>query len=362
MRRLSYLTVLMVLAGCGGGENAPGPAGSPDAKLPVFTLATSEYPSWSVFMVADKAGLINGKEGGEYGPLEKKHGVDVVVLAQDYDPCITSFNNGSVDASCLTNADSLKSSLSRPLTVVMPTSTSEGGDKVIGVGYAGSDPTKYLSEHPTFGLDNSVSRYVWHRGLEKLNVDPSQYKFTNLDPAAAATALQQQTSKDIQAICVWNPFALQTLRQNPDAKVVFTSSVIPEEIIDMVVIGNDSLKKPGGDKFASCVCDIYYNVTKRLNDPDQRVSDATYKALGEDFSNLSVEDMRLVCKDTRFYDTPEKGIALFENAKFHDTMKTVVETCRKVGMLEANQNPDVGFNDPSKSYNFETKFMKSVTK
>ena len=37
---------------------------------------------------AAKAGLINPKEGGEPGSLEKKWGVDIVLHVKDYDPCV----------------------------------------------------------------------------------------------------------------------------------------------------------------------------------------------------------------------------------------------------------------------------------
>ena len=44
---------------------------------PSFTLAWSEYPSWSTFGVAHEVGIING-EKGKLGPIEKKWGVDIV--------------------------------------------------------------------------------------------------------------------------------------------------------------------------------------------------------------------------------------------------------------------------------------------
>src|SRR5690606_32157082 len=44
--------------------------------VPSFSLAWSEYPSWSVFGVAHEARLINGKKG-EMGRLERKWNVDI---------------------------------------------------------------------------------------------------------------------------------------------------------------------------------------------------------------------------------------------------------------------------------------------
>ena len=75
---------LITLNGCGKQESTSSEAG--DAKtVPSFSLAWSEYPSWSVFGVADVTGIINGKKG-ELGPVEEKWGVDIEL------PCMVPAN------------------------------------------------------------------------------------------------------------------------------------------------------------------------------------------------------------------------------------------------------------------------------
>ena len=75
-----------------------------------------------------------------------------------------------------------------------------------------------------------------------------------------------------------------------DTKVLFDSTSIPGEIIDMVVVAKSSLAKPGGKKFAYAVADTFYALNRRLNAPDTR--DDTLIALGEKFSNLDLQSMR----------------------------------------------------------------------
>lgn len=359
-------SAIMLMAGCGGEtkptSTTPSEAVSETsskttttAGTPSFSVASSEYPSWSTLMVAAKAGLINGNKGDKLGTLEKKWNVDVVLEVKDYDPCLAMFANGAVDAVCMTNMDSLNPALGRPCTAICPTSTSVGADKVIAVGYTSPEE---LKGQKVYGLAKSVSQYSYVRELEKRGLNPAEYPFENLDPAAAATALQSG-SGEIKAICVWNPFALQTLRTNTKSKTICDSSEIPEEIIDMMVIGNDSLAKEGGEAFAACLCDTYYEVCKRLNDPDQTKADATLTALGEDFSKLPLEDMKIVVKETRFYETPEKGTALFTSDSYKKTMETVVATCQKIEVLEKDKAPPtIGYNDEGKQLNFSTKYME----
>ena len=348
---------VMAMAGCGGGDDVANQAKTSSAKLPVFTLATSEYPSWSTYMVAGKAGMINPEEGGEHGPLEKKYGVDLVLQIKDYDTCLTLYANGSSSAVCMTNMDSLNPALGRPSTVVMPTSQSLGADKVIAVGVTKPEELKGVK---VYGLAKSVSEYLFMRGLEVNGLDPADFQFENLDPAPAATALQTG-SEEIKAICVWNPFAMQTLRTAPDTNTVFDSSSIPEEIIDCVVVGNDVLKQGKGADFAALVCEVFYEVNKKIASSDAKVADATLTALGEDFSNLPLADMREIVKETKFYMTPEDGIQLFSDKKFQsETMPTVVSTCEKLEILEAGKAPTIGFGDSSKQLNFDPQYMQRV--
>jgi hypothetical protein len=329
-----------------------------DGPMPVFSVASSEYPSWSTLMVAVKLGLINGNQGGVPGSLETKWNVDLVLEVKDYDPCLALFANGAVDAVCMTNIDALNPALGRPCTAICPTSTSVGADKVIAVGYT---KIEELKGKKVYGLKKSVSEYSYVRELENRGLNPAEYPFENLDPAAAATAIQSGTG-EVQAICVWNPFALQTLRTNTNSVTICDTSEIPEEIIDMMVVGNDSLKKEGGNSFAALLCETYYEVCYRLNDANSEKADATLTALGEDFSNLPLDDMRIIVKETQFYGTPEKGIILFTNESFRTKMETVVATCQKIEILEKDKAPTVGYNEPEKQLNFSTMFMERLLK
>ncbi|MGH7132014.1 MAG: ABC transporter substrate-binding protein [Phycisphaerales bacterium] len=296
----------------------PAPAGA----APAFTLAWSEYPSWSTFGVASDLGLIDG-EAGKMGPIEKKYNVDIILKLTDYDTCMTMYGSGSADAVCITNMDTLNPALSRTSVAILPTSTSVGGDALIVVGIP---DVKTLRGKKVYGLSKSVSEYAFNRNLEKLGEKPSDHAFTNMDPGAAAQAMQTK-QPGYEAIMVWNPFVLQTLKMRPDAKVLFDSSTIPGEIIDMIVMAKSSLDKPGGKEFAAAVVEAYYEVNKRLADPT--TADKTLVALGAKFSSLDLEAMKKVVQQTRFYKTPDEGIALFTGAEMPKTMDTVVDFCVK---------------------------------
>ena len=131
LQLFSALCLTVGLSGCGSEQATSGSgeeAGTPSSEnetvsnkesgFPTFSLAWSEYPSWSIFGVAHVDGFINGKEG-ELGPIEEKWKVDIVLREADYDTCITMYGAGQVDAACLTNMDSLNPSIGRRSTMIL---------------------------------------------------------------------------------------------------------------------------------------------------------------------------------------------------------------------------------------------------
>jgi NitT/TauT family transport system substrate-binding protein len=342
------LTCMLNLTGCGKSDSTTTTANSSDTP-PAFTLAWSEYPSWSVFGVADIKGLINGKQG-ELGPIEKKYNVDIVLKETDYDTCITAYANGQIDAVCITNMDILNPSMGRPAVAIMPTSTSFGADALI---VTGIDSVKQLQGKKVYGLEASVSQYTFVRNLEVLGEDVKKYTFTNMDPAAASQAMITRSS-GIDAIVVWNPFVLETLKQRTDAKVLFDSTKIPGEIIDMIAMAKTSLEKPGGDAFAKAVAETFYTINKMLADP--KTADDTLIAIGSKFSSLGLDKMKVVVQQTQFYKTPADAKALFESTKLKDTMTKVTGFCKSYGIIDSD--PSISFdNDAKANLTFTTKYV-----
>jgi len=334
---------------------APGAAA---AKTPTFSLAWSEYPSWSAFGVAHEVRLINGKKG-KMGPIEKKWGVDIELKEADYDPCLVMYGAGKCDAVCITNMDVLNPSLSRPSVAILPTSTSYGADACIVSG--GITQVKQLRGKKVYGLAKTVSEYCFARNLELLGEKEKDHRFTNMDPAAAALAMQQK-QRGFDAIVVWNPFVLETLNKRRDARVLFDSTTIPGEIIDMVVVAQSSLDKPGGRAFAHAVIDTFYALNRRMADPKTR--DDTLIALGEKFSHLNLQSMRKVVKQTRFYGTPGDGLKVLTGKELKAIMAKVTQFCATHEIVP--KAPTVGYGDkraaPRAALRFDPTYIRGVQK
>lgn len=352
----SWLTLLTLVAfaplGC---ESKPASApanssASTQAAPTKFTLAWSEYPSWSIFGVASDVGLIDG-EAGKMGSIEKKHNIDIELKLVSYDSCITLYGTSQADAVCITNIDILGPAASRKSVAILPTSTSNGADACI---VAGIDSVDALVGKKTHGLEKSVSQFCFDRCLEKLGKSPKDFPFTNMDPEQAAQAFQLKKDS-IESIMVWNPFVMQTLVTRPESKVLFDSSSIPEEIIDMVVVGADSLKKPGGKEFAAAIVETFYAMNQRMKDP--ATMDKTLVGIGEKFAKLQLDDMKKVVTQTRFYGTPEEAKQLFSSDKFKsETMPIVSQFCERYGLTV--KPTSVSYGTGEGMIDFDTSFLK----
>lgn len=327
-------------------------------ETPSFSIAVSEYPSWSgIFLAACDIGLIEG-EKGKLGPIEKKWKVDIVVMDADYDACITLFVNGNVDAACLTNIDSLAPSVSRRAVAILPTSTSAGADACL------VQPTitavTDLKDVPVRGLAASVSEYAFDKGLEALGEDPSAYTFENLDPVQVGVALQ---NGDIQAGVTWNPVVLETQKASPKLVRLFDSSLIEGHIVDMVTVAHASLEKPGGREFAMALVDTYFTICALMEAEDTR--DEILVAMGKRFADMGLQDMRTIVKETRFYTTPEKAITLFQGADLPKVMTAhVIPWARSKGLIEQDNLPTVGFGKAGSSeasLTFDPQYIQAVS-
>lgn len=307
-----------------------------DDNTPTFSLAWSEYPSWSVFGVAHELGIIDG-QSGKMGPIERDLQVDIVLQEASYDSCLNMFGAQQCDAVCMTNMDALIVSPSRACVAVLPTSTSRGADACLVTSDIAD--VEALKGKKVFGLKGTVSEYCFVRCLEKRGFDEKDFEFTNQDPGAAATNMQQRAPTH-QAIMVWNPFVLQTLSDRSDVRVLFDSSEIPGEIVDMVVVGRDVLKRPGGSRFIKAVMATFYQVNREL---EGERGDEVLVALGKKFSNLDLQQMRQVVKQTMFYTTPDHARSLLSSEEFREIMRTVEKFCVDHQLVE---NASIGF-DPA---------------
>lgn len=356
----------------GGVEPAAAPApkadtGITDCSFPSFSLAYSEYASWSTFAVAEMQQLV-GAEKGKCGPIERKHGVDIELRFMGYGPSIGAYAGGTADSVTITHLDMLTAQRSDTSVVVTATSNSWGADRTIVPNGVTVDS---LAGKPCRGLEATVSQYVFEETLLKKHVnDLKRYPYQNMEPDAAAAAMKARDA-NIGCIAVWEPFALDAITARGDVHVIADSRLIPAEILDTIVVGQAALDRPKGDAFVAALLDTFYAIVRDLENP--ATSDDAHRRLGKKVTDLDAAAMRDVLTRSVLYRKPEWVVELLSNGNpypFPDGTKGMPlkdSTAKSVAWMLAHKAitaaPTIGYGSkaqaPGTNFRFDPTYVQA---
>lgn len=319
-----------LLAGCENERSEP----LRSSAAPTFSVWGSEHLSWSAFAVAEERGLIDGA-AGEMGALETKHNIDIEFHATNGDTPLDAYASGRLDAVCTNNIDILPVAMTIDSVAVLPLSSSDGTEAVIVTNDVVS--VADLEGIDVFGQEKGASDYTFRRGLQVLGEEPDMYSFRTRSQEAAAAAMQAG-DVGVKAICVRGPYVSEVLEARQDVKVLFDSSLIPGEIVDMIVVRQDSLGRNGADRFVRVLAEAYYAITADLKNANR---EQTLAELGARPGGRSADEIRFLTERTRYYDTPEQAVELFTTGPIKTAMDRVVMFA--IDREIVGQPPTVGY-------------------
>lgn len=201
-----------------------------------YTCAWSHYTGWEFFGYMQQYGILK-KHADRYGIR-----VDFV-LVPDYIPSVEQYAAGQHQCLAVTNMDALMIPAANGVdtTALVVGDFSNGND---GAVLKNGKTLKDLAGRKVRLEMGSVSQFLLYRALQKNGMSPKQVTLVNTAFSDIGTAFAGD--KDPKAALVtWNP-TLMEVRLLPNTTMVFDSSQIPGEIIDMLVVRTDapaSLKK-----------------------------------------------------------------------------------------------------------------------
>lgn len=230
---------VLALAACGkeSPPAEPAPATAPQAAAAPtqeFRVAWSHYTGWEPWGYADHAGIL--KKHAD------KHGIKIkLTLVNDYVESINLYTSGSFDACAMTNMDALTIPAVGGVDsqAIIVGDYSNGND---GIVVKQGKSVKDLKGRTVNLVELSVSHYLLARALDMNGMSEKDVKLVNTSDADIAALF---TSDPKGAAVTWNPPLMQA-RKAPDATLVFDSSKIPGEILDLMVVRTaapDALKQ-----------------------------------------------------------------------------------------------------------------------
>ena len=221
MRKLISLLTLAAALGAGAAL-AQAPANK------TYDVCWSHYTGWEPWAYADEKGLLK-KWGDKYGIAIR------LTLVNDYVESVNLYTAGKYQACAMTNMDVLTIPAVGGVdsTALIVGDFSNGND---GIVIKNGKTVKDLKGQKIKLVQLSVSHYLLSRALTMNGMSEKDVTLVNTSDADIASLfLAEKTG----AAVTWNPMLLK-VRSGKGVAMVFDSSKIPGEIIDMMVIRTDA--------------------------------------------------------------------------------------------------------------------------
>src|SRR5271156_1744772 len=206
------------------------PAGAATERTS-FNVAWSIYVGWMPWDYADRSGILK-KWADKYGIKIK------LTQINEYVESINQYTAGTFDACAMTNMDMLTIPAAGGVdsTALIVGDYSDGNDGVVlkGKGKTLAD----IKGQKVNLVELSVSHYLLARGLASAGMRERDLKIINTSDADIVAAFSAPATT---AVVTWKP-QLSAVLAAPDAQLVFDSSKIPGEILDLMVVNSATLK------------------------------------------------------------------------------------------------------------------------
>lgn len=264
----------------------------------------------------------------------KKYDLDIeVVQINDYIESINQYTTGEFAACAMTNMDALTIPAAGGVdsTALIVGDFSNGND---GVVLKGSKKLQDIKGQRVNLVELSVSHYLLARGLESVGMSESDVTVVNTSDADMVAVFP---TAGVTSVTTWNPLLSEILTM-PDANMVFDSSKIPGEIIDLLVINTDVLK--ANPNLGKALTGAWYEIMATMNDAGKTGVAARTEMGTASGTDLAGYEAQLA--STKMFYSAESSVEFTNSAALKTTMKNVAEFSFEHGLLGEGA-PDAGF-------------------
>ncbi|NVJ58989.1 MAG: ABC transporter substrate-binding protein [Gammaproteobacteria bacterium] len=323
------------------------------ASADSFKVCWSHYTGWEPWGYAADKGIVK-KWADKYG-IEIK-----VTLINDYIESINLYTAGEFDACTMTNMDALTIPAVGGIdsTALIIGDYSNGND---GIVIKNGKSVKDLKGREVSLVELSVSHYMLARALEKNGMSERDLKVMNTSDADIASLF---IAKDNAATVTWNP-PLQQVRNAKGAKMIFDSSMIPGEILDLMVVKTDA-----DERLKKALVGAWYETMSLMNNNKTQKEVIDYLA---DQSGATPAEFKSQLKTTKMFYTNEEAAKIAQADSVKKTMDYVRTFSFEKGLFgDGASSPDfvgIEFDDGSVlgskrniKLRFTSKYMKELDK
>lgn len=269
-----------------------------------YRVAWSHYTGWEPWGYAENAGILK--------KWADKLGIEIeLTLVNDYIESINLYTAGQFDACAMTNMDALTIPAVGGVdsTALIIGDFSDGND---GIVMKNGTSVADLKGRTINLVELSVSHYMLARALDMNGLSERDVTLVNTSDADIAAMF---VSAPNAAVVTWNP-PLQQVRNAPGANLVFDSSKIPGEIIDLLVV-----KTAAPDTLKQALVGAWYETMAVMSGHGNATKEAIeYMAKA---AGATVAEFKAQLRTTAMYYQPTAAAEFARGEKLKQTMDHV---------------------------------------
>ena len=180
-------------------------------------------------------------------------------------------------------------------------------------------------------VELSVSHYLLARALDSVGL--AERDLDGVVNISDADMIAAFAADDVKAVVTWNPL-VSSIMEDPDANMLFDSSDIPGEIIDLLVVNTETLE--ANPDFGKALVGAWYEVMELMAAGDEAALTAMAEASGTD-----LEGYKAQLASTQMFYTPAEAVAFTSGSDLPATMQNVAQFLFDNGILgEGAPSPD----------------------
>jgi len=251
-----------------------------------FNVAWSHYTGWEPWAYAQESGILK--------KWADKYDIEIeLTLVNDYIESINLYTAGQYDACTMTNMDALTIPAVGGIdsTALIIGDSSNGND---GIVMKNGTSVKDLKGREVRLVELSVSHYMLARALEMNGMSEKDIKVFNTSDADIASLF---VTDDNGAVVTWNPPLMQ-VRNAKGANLVFDSSQISGEILDLMVVKSDA-----DPRFKKALTGAWYETLEHLFGASEKSKEAIEFMASN--SGATVAEFKSQLKTTAMYKADE---------------------------------------------------------
>ncbi len=269
-----------------------------------FNVCWSHYTGWEPWGYAADKGIV--KKWADKYDIEIK-----VDLINDYIESINLYTGGRYDACTMTNMDALTIPAVGGVdsTALIIGDYSNGND---GIVIKNGNSVADLKGKKVMLVELSVSHYLLARALDQNGLSEKDLTVVNTSDADIAALF---ITSENAATVTWNP-PLQQVRNAKGAKLVFDSSQIPGEILDLMVV-----KTNADERLKKALVGAWYETMSIMSGKAAPAKEAIAYMANQ--AGSTEAELRSQLKTTKMFYTAAEATQIADAAEQKQTMDSV---------------------------------------